>query len=183
MKVSFLALLSAGLLLTGVAQSKVYHSVKDLLLSQFKESEEITFIKVQLTPGRGASLKKRLQDNSLSSKYVFNVAKSQGRIDGYSLFDKEIGQHEPIDLATFFDAQGKITRVEVVAYREAYGDGVRAKRFRRQFVGKDAGSGFTVGKDIDAVSGATISSQSMARAIKRAAVLLDETVLSPNSGK
>ena len=43
------------------------------------------------------------------------------------------------DFATFFDCDGRVTRVEVVAYREPYGDGIRSQRFRKQFVGEPLG--------------------------------------------
>ena len=92
---------------------------------------------------------------------------------GYALFDSEKGQHELMDVATFFDAKGKVTRVELMSFREPYGDGVKSERFRQQFIGKDARSGFVAGRDIDTISGATLSSRAMAKAVQRAAVLLD----------
>jgi len=51
-------------------------------------------------------------------------------VDGYALFDREIGQHEYIDFAAFFDGEARVARVEVVAYREPYGEAIRSKRFR-----------------------------------------------------
>ena len=82
-----------------------------------------------------------------------------------------------ISFATFFDPAGRVTRVEVIAYREPYGDGIRADRFRRQFVGKTAQSGFAPDRDIDAISGATISSRSLCVGVQRASLLLEETLL------
>jgi hypothetical protein len=55
---------------------------------------------------------------------------------------------------------------------EPYGDEVRSDRFRAQFQGKTAGDPITAGKDIDIVSGATISSRSMALGVKRDALIL-----------
>jgi hypothetical protein len=77
----------------------------------------------------------------------------------------------------FFDCDGRVTRVEVVAYREPYGEGIRSKRFRKQFVGKEAASGFKPGHDIDVISGATLSARAMAKAVKRATLLLHDTML------
>jgi electron transport complex protein RnfG len=164
------------LLIPVAAQSKVFHSVKQLLGTHFRSSERVTFLRVTPDKGARAAIAKRLGQTLPGKTYSFYVAKTKDRIDGYALFDSEIGQHEPIDFATFFDRQGKITRVEVVAYREAYGDGIRSEQFRRQFVGRSGRSGFRINRDIDIVSGATISSKSMARAVQRAAVLLDSTV-------
>jgi Na+-translocating ferredoxin:NAD+ oxidoreductase RnfG subunit len=170
---AFLALL----LVANLAESKVFYSVKQLLAAHFKASTRVTFVAVAPNAEQRKRIESRLGRKLARSKYSFNVAMSGDRVDGYALFDKELGQHEPIDFATFFDANGDVSRVELVAYREPYGDGIRSERFRRQFVGRDADSGFRIGKDIDIVSGATISSKSMATAVERAAVVLDEMVL------
>ena len=67
-------------------------------------------------------------------------------------------------------------RQEIVVYREARGDEVRDERFRAQFVGKSARDAIDTDQDIQAVSGATISSRAMAVGVKRAVVLFDELV-------
>ena len=170
-------ILALGLLLPAVGHSEVFHSIKGLLGAQFKESERVSFVRVKPNEKQRAKIKKRLGHKLPRSTYSFYVAKSDGKIDGYALFDSEIGQHEPIDFATFFDKKGRVTRVEVVAYREAYGAGIRKQQFRKQFVGRHAKSGFKPGKDIDVISGATISCKSATRAVHRATILLDELVL------
>jgi Na+-translocating ferredoxin:NAD+ oxidoreductase RnfG subunit len=174
------ALLVALLLLPTDAESKVFFTVKALLSEQFKASKRVGFVKVAPDKAERAALEKRLGRALPRGSYAFYVAQTGDRIDGYALFDSEIGQHEPIDFATFFDASGKVTRVEVVAYREAYGTDIRREQFRKQFVGRNGKSGFKPGSDIDIVSGATISSKSAARAVERAAVLLNSVVLKSN---
>ena len=72
-----------------------------------------------------------------------------------------------------------MTGVEVVQYREPFGDGVRAARFRDQFRGRSATSGFRPGEDIDIISGATISSRSLCIGVQRSAVLIDELAVRP----
>jgi Na+-translocating ferredoxin:NAD+ oxidoreductase subunit G len=177
MKVVFMTAAMLALLLPSVARSEVFHSVKGLLSAQFKQSKQVTFVRVEPDNKQRAQIAKRLGHALPRATYSFYVAKTEGRVDGYALFDAEIGQHEPIDFATFFDRDGKITRVEVVAYREAYGADIRKQQFRQQFVGRHAKSGFRAGKDIDIISGATISSKSATRAVQRATVLLDQLVL------
>jgi electron transport complex protein RnfG len=61
-----------------------------------------------------------------------------------------------------------------MVYREPRGDEVRDARFRKQFEGKTAQDPLRLDRDIDAVSGATISSASTAVAVRRAAVLVEE---------
>lgn len=172
------SVLGSGLAAGGHAQ--VYFSVRGLLAEQFRQSEVVDYQRVRLSTERRDEIQRQLGETLEKEEYIFYVARSADHVDGYALFDREIGQHEYIDFATFFDGEGRVTRVEVVAYREPYGEGIRSKRFRNQFVGKEAESGFRPGHDIDVISGATLSARAMAKAVKRATLLLHDTVLSPS---
>jgi electron transport complex protein RnfG len=170
-------LLAALVLVPLSARADVFYSVRQLLAEQFKASARVSYVKVRLTSAQRAHIEQRLGRGLAKADYTVYVATTAGHVDGYALFDEERGQHEPISFGTFFDPQGRVTRVEVLAYREPYGSGIRAERFRRQFVGRDGRSGFAAERDIDAISGASISSRSMCTGVQRATVLLDETVL------
>jgi len=172
------SVLGSSLAVSGHAQ--VYFSVRGLLAEQFSRSELVEFQRVHLSAKRRDEIQRQLGQALEKEEYIFYVARSADRVDGYALFDHEIGQHEYIDFATFFDAAGRVTRVEVVAYREPYGEGIRSKRFRDQFIGKEAESGFRPGHDIDVISGATLSARAMTKAVKRATLLLHDAVLSPS---
>jgi Na+-translocating ferredoxin:NAD+ oxidoreductase RnfG subunit len=155
------------------AQAEQFWTAQALLADQFKSSQAVSYVKVRIEPALRGQVEARLGRPLAKSEYTVFVAKSGERIDGYALFDEQLGQHEPISFATFFDPAGHITRVEVVAYREPFGDGIRAERFRKQFLGRSAGSRFRAGDDIDTISGATISSRSACAAVERAAALVD----------
>ena len=159
------------------AHAEVYYTVRDLLAEQFKASARVSFVKAHPSAAQRKLIEQRLGHALAKPDYVIYVAKTGEQVDGYALFDEERGQHELISFATFFNRDGAVTRVEVVAYREPFGDGVRAERFRRQFVGRLADSGYVLGRDVDAISGATISSRSLCRGVQRAALLLRELVL------
>ncbi len=172
-----LVFLLAGSVLAANGHAQVYYSVRGLLAEQFRQSELVDFQRIQLSEKDRDLLGKRLGQKLEKGEFIFYVAHSGSHVDGYALFDREIGQHEYIDFATFFDGEGRVTRVEVVAYREPYGEGIRSTRFRKQFVGKEAASGFRPGHDIDVISGATLSAHAMAKAVKRATLLLHDAVL------
>jgi hypothetical protein len=155
------------------AHAEQFWTTQALLADQFKNSQSVTYVRTRLDPAARARLEARLGRAMPKVEYTLFVAKSGDRVDGYALFDEQVGQHEPISFATFFDPAGAITRIEVVAYREPYGDGIRAERFRKQFLGRNVRSRFRPGNDIDTISGATISSRSMCIAAERAAVLVD----------
>ncbi len=163
--------------LSSPAFGKVYFTVKQLLGQHFHDASRVTFRRIPVTGALKATLERRLARTGLKNEYVVYVALRGDDALGYAVFDQELGLHEKIDFATFFDERGVITRAEVVAYREGHGAEIRRDSFRRQFVGRSAKSGFRVGTDIDSISGATISSESMSRAVERAAVLLEVGVL------
>ena len=158
------------------AHAVEYTTPQALLSEHFRGSERVTYLKVKLDAGQRTQLETRLGRPLPKPEYAFFVATSTGQADGYALFDDQLGQHEPISFATFFDADGRITRVEVVAYREPFGDGIRAERFRKQFVGRSAKSQFRAGTDIDAISCSTISSRSLCVNVGLAALLLETSV-------
>ena len=91
---------------------------------------------------------------------------------GYAFFTTEIvplerGYGGPIVMLVGIDLNGKITGVQVVEHHEPYGDfSIERPEFAAQMKGKDVRDPFKLGEDIDAVSRATITMSSAARAIR-----------------
>lgn len=86
---------------------------------------------------------------------------------GYFFTDSVIGKHDLIRYAVALDAAGKIREVEILEYREAYGGEVRNSRWLHQFVGLHHGDTVKVGRGIQNISGATLSSQHVTDGIRR----------------
>jgi hypothetical protein len=89
------------------------------------------------------------------------------RLLGLFVLDHVIGKHLYIDYAVALDTSGRVTRVEILQYRESYGGEVREPGWLAQFVGKTSGSPLKVGSDIRNISGATLSSQHLTEGVKR----------------
>ncbi len=68
------------------------------------------------------------------------------------------------------DKEAKVRTVEVISHNETpgWGDKIESKEFLSQFKGKYIYDNFLVGEDIQGISGATISSKSLARIVKEA---------------
>jgi Na+-translocating ferredoxin:NAD+ oxidoreductase RnfG subunit len=84
-----------------------------------------------------------------------------------------VGESLPITFAIGVTADGALQDVQVMVYREPQGEAIAEKRFRRQFVGKRSKDPITLDKDIDAVSGATISSRSATFAARKGLLLAE----------
>ena len=94
-------------------------------------------------------------------------AQSGGSVAGYFYSDHVIGKHLLIDYTVALDADGRVRRVDILAYRESYGGEVRDASWLQQFVGKSSHSQVQVNSDIRNISGATLSSTHLAEGVKR----------------
>jgi Na+-translocating ferredoxin:NAD+ oxidoreductase RnfG subunit len=64
---------------------------------------------------------------------------------------------EYFDFIILFDTNARIKVVKVINYQATHGQEIASKGWLKQFVGFDGDSEKQVGKDVDAISGATIS--------------------------
>jgi len=71
--------------------------------------------------------------------------------------------------------------VEILEYRETYGDQVRNEAWRAQFTGKTHAAPLKLGTDIQNISGATLSSRHITDGVKRLLTTYD-LVLSKQQG-
>ena len=138
--------------------------------------QRVTFRRLALEPAARERLRRRLGYLPPRPSYVVYVASTGERTDGYAIVDEEMGQHEMIGFAVKLSPSVVVERQEIVAYRESRGDEVTDPRFRGQFVGKSGRDPLRLSVDIAAISGATISSASMASGVRRAIALVEELV-------
>jgi Na+-translocating ferredoxin:NAD+ oxidoreductase RnfG subunit len=94
-------------------------------------------------------------------------AQAGDKLLGLFVVDRVIGKHLYIDYAVALDPAGRVSRVEILEYRESYGGEVRSASWLGQFVGKSNGSALKVGNDIRNISGATLSSLHVTEGVKR----------------
>jgi hypothetical protein len=94
-------------------------------------------------------------------------AEAGDKVLGLFVLDHVIGKHLYIDYAVALDPAGRVSRVDILEYRESYGGEVKDSGWLAQFVGKTAASPLAVGQDIRNISGATLSSHHLTEGVKR----------------
>src|SRR5262249_12332050 len=124
-----------------------------------------------LTAEQRESLQKQSGLRFPESNYDWFLGKDSGKGVGYSVILNEIGKREYITFMVGIDPQGKVTDVVVMEYRESRGGEVKEQRFLKQFHGKRSSDALRVNQDIVNYTGATLSSQAIARGVKRALLL------------
>ena len=176
---SALAASSADFGIRPAAAQASYFTARTVLADFFPKSQAVTYQRFELSAEQRTRLGHRLGYDLQKPAYTVYIAKTGEAIDGYAVLDEEMGQHLPITFAVKLSPQGVVQRQEIMTYRERYGDEVRDPRFRQQFIGKSAADALRPGEEVIAVSGATISSRAMALGVRRALVLVEELVLTP----
>ena len=124
------------------------------------------------------SLRVRLSQSlpaSVSPKpsYRFQVAREGDRTTAYALTLDEIGKTEPITFTVGLDASGKVKDVILLVFRESRGAEVRDPRFLKQFRGKTHRDKVRIYRDILNYAGATLSSQALARGVRKTLALYE----------
>ncbi len=98
----------------------------------------------------------------------YNTIKAWKSAEGHwYILDQVIGKHENIDLAVGIDNQGEVKGIEVLTYRETYGDEIMNPKWRAQFHGRDNSEILRLDKQIKNISGATLSCRHVTDGINR----------------
>lgn len=90
---------------------------------------------------------------------------------GWLFVDEVLGKHEFITYAVAIDRDGRVTGVEILEYRESYGGEIQRASWRRQFHGRRVTDGLRFGRDVDGISGATLSARNVTDGVRKLLVL------------
>ena len=105
--------------------------------------------------------------------YVTFIVKKGESILGYAVIVEEIGKHRPITFVVGIGTDHKIKDAALMVYREAYGGEVRDRRFLQQYKGKSLKDPLLPYRDIQNISGATLSVEAIGRGSKKALALIE----------
>lgn len=105
---------------------------------------------------------------------IFVGRDAQGEIVGYAAAGEAPGYGGPVELLVATDPAGTITGVRFLSQHESPGFFrlLESGNFLGQFAGNDTGDPLRLGQDLDAVSGATVSAEGVAGAVRAAAETL-----------
>jgi NosR/NirI family nitrous oxide reductase transcriptional regulator len=115
----------------------------------------------------------------------FKAFNQRQEITGYAFWTTELeplerGYDGPIKILVGLDPKGIITGVIVAQHNEPYGNfSIDLPQFAAQFQGKSVRDPFRVGGDIHAVSRATMTVSSAARAVRNSARRVARQLLTP----
>jgi hypothetical protein len=162
MKARFLLISAAALTISVPAHATVYLSIEQAQALMFP-GETLTPYPVTLTDAQVSAIEDA-SDTDVRNKEL-KVWRASG--GGWFIIDQVVGKHEFIPIALALDANGAVKDIEILEYRESYGDEVRNPKWRAQFDGKTSHSTVKLTEDIQNISGATLSSKHITDGVRR----------------
>ena len=152
--------LSLALLCADLAARGVYQQPQDFLSDTFEGSVPEAAV-IWLTGGR-----KQVVTELLGHSYTSLRVRYWARDQRSAWVLEEIGKEQPITVGLVI-SQGQLERIKVLEFRESRGWEVRHSFFTDQFRNARLDKGRNLDRDIDGISGATLS----VRAMKKLAAL------------
>jgi Na+-translocating ferredoxin:NAD+ oxidoreductase RnfG subunit len=156
---------------TTAGAAQVYLREADAPHAIFPASMSASRATLELSDSELGSLSKAIGRKVQVRSYPYIEVRGENGILGRIFLLEVVGQSLPIEFAVGVAASGAIQDIQVMAYREPQGDAIQEERFRRQFVGKRLTDPIALGKDIDVISGASISAQSATYAARKGLAL------------
>ncbi|MFD2101147.1 FMN-binding protein [Flagellimonas iocasae] len=137
-------------------------NVNKRVLKEIEKTFEVTDFKMEpivVSDDLNAQLPAKI-----SRENLYRVQGNQSLL-GYAFMDQAPSKTAAFDYLVLFDANVKVINTKVLVYREEYGGEIGSKRWLKQFEGMTGGNRVSSETNIDVISGATISVNSMTKAM------------------
>lgn len=156
------ALLGGFVLRPKVAWAKTYSTVDEARAAIWGD-KAFTPAPVELTKEQMKAIKAASNVRVRNKK--INAHKAE---DGsWFVIDQVIGKHEYIDYAVGIGADGSVAGLEVLEYRESYGHEIIHPKWRAQFKGRGPSDELKLDREIQNISGATLSCRHVTDGVNR----------------
>ena len=173
MKISILLVLFGFIVINA---ADIQSDVEDIIKSEFCSNCELSLHKYPLPDDLKKQTENQVHQKFFSEYiYLWEICE-QDSLKGFAVLDNTYGKSQPITFLVIFSPTGKIIRVDVIRYREPYGGAVGSRNWLNQFTGKSGSDGFKVDKDIDSITGATISVNSVTRGVYKLTLMMEHII-------
>jgi Na+-translocating ferredoxin:NAD+ oxidoreductase RnfG subunit len=172
----------------GINTKVVNAEVKKNFGAENFKLEELTVASADEEVSNGVFASVMINDQVVGFAYVGRV--NSCRTGGCSVNREEPkadGSHEYFDYLVLFDHRVSVKLVKVINYQASHGHEISARGWLKQFIGFNGEDEMQVGKNVDAISGATISVYAITYDVNRVTRMLADmqrnNLLITRSGK
>lgn len=173
-----LTLIIASVLSRSVYSGKIM-SKEDAIKTLFKDSqvkEEKRAISAELQKNLEKALGFPL-NKELDKEKIFFLASKDGKLINYGCLDTIKDKYGYISYLVKLDLKGSVEQVLVLFHSDEKAVKVSYPEFLKQFTGKSTKDALSLGKEINAATGATVSSQAISEGIRKVMLLIGELYL------
>jgi hypothetical protein len=152
---------------SGAAYATTYFTADGVKRALFPSADRFVDATVTLTPTQMRTIAQRTRTRVRRNTLPMWWAYQRQTLLGAVIIDEVVGKHEFITYGVALDPTDGVRQIEIMDFRESYGDEVRNARWRAQFTGRHAGDTLRVGGDIQNISGATLSCVHITDGVRR----------------
>lgn len=166
-KVLIFGVILSSLLWVGLAAlATVFHTQEEALAAAFEGADRVEK-KTHILSAAQAEEIERLSSSALDSRVVtLHTARKQGKVLGYAHIDVHTVRTRPEALLIVLDPAGNVSMVKVLAFQEPL-EYMPIQKWYDLFSGRDEEDTLRVGHDVDAVTGATLTTRATTDAVRR----------------
>ena len=157
----------AAMLFSNEARATTYFTGATVRQTLFPSATSFIDRSVTLNPAQAKAISKASNARVSKSKIAaWDAVGSSGKL-GTMFIDQVYGKHEFITYAVALGPDGDVRQIEIMDYRETYGDQIRIPKWRAQFTGKRHGQPLKINAEIKNISGATLSCVHITDGVRR----------------
>ena len=164
------------------SESKVFMNREEALKTAFPDADKIEKLELFLN-GEQVKEIESLSKSKLESKlFIVYEGKKAGETLGYAIIDTHSLRTMTETVMFVMNADGTLRQAEILAFFEPP-EYMAGNNWIALFYGKSAQDSLRLGKDIPVITGATITSDSLAQAVRRALAIFRVGVLDAKKDK
>jgi len=163
------------------ARSVELMTKEDAVKRMFLTADKVTEEKMVLTDDQAAAVKKALggklyaikkTDGVNENEYTFFIGTKAGKQTGIAVIEEEIDKWGPLQFIIVVDpTTGNVTNAAMMKYVDSRSRYLSERSFLKTFFGKGSADPLEVNNDINAVSGATVSTGVLCFIVKKVVAL------------
>jgi len=161
-------------MVSNLAGNGIQEKSEKFIIESCGEEMNFAFKKFIISDEFKLSIEKECEQKFYRDEVIYWEIFSDNGLKYIAVIDNVYGKTLPITFLVIFNLDGSIHRNTIIKYREEHGGEVSASNWLAQFNGRNKNSSFNVGYDIQAISGATISVNSVSKGIKKLTLLFSE---------
>lgn len=142
-------------------------SLKDYLKKELAGAAKMSKESFVVTAEKKKELSKIAPDAQEDQFTFYYAKKADGVLEKACTVVAQQGKEGPMSIGVCFDNVGLVQSVTILSSEEEHGKKVAEESWLKQFKGKKVSDAFQVGRDVDGVSGATMSSKAVAETLRK----------------